>query len=150
MLHHASMYFERSQTKVLVFVALTSIRFLWQLRGICGNLNFISDDERTMENGVQAANDDDFIQAYSFRPSSEVDTCGKEFDVGQPSAVTVVRSYVGGCRRNWHTVYLCCRIQMACSMTVTHCDFSMVCRGLYVCRSCCKKDALVFVTRVCC
>ena len=62
-------------------VRLISLR---QLRGACGNLNFKSSDERMMENGVEASDDDEFINAFSFKPSSELDTCGFERDPGYP------------------------------------------------------------------
>ncbi|XP_076437503.1 SCO-spondin-like [Babylonia areolata] len=51
------------------------------LRGLCGNLNLLGNDERQMENGAQASSDEDFINAYSFVPDKPFETCGTEQSV---------------------------------------------------------------------
>ena len=44
-----------------------------------------------MENGAAASDDDEFIEAYSFKPTSEFDTCGVGNDPGfPPDPVTIV------------------------------------------------------------
>ena len=73
---------------------------IFQVNGICGNLNDIPEDDRLMQNGAQAITDDEFINSYSAIPGNDMQTCGRSRQLTFNRPLKIVKN-------NNRKTYLC-------------------------------------------